>query len=92
MIMVTTATIAMATMTTTIAMTMQTMTVNDYGYITETIAMTTTMTMRMHFFRSEAECVYAWSTPHMPCKSAPSLNGAASVQLTSSIWADSADI
>ena len=54
MIMVTTATIAIATMRTTIAMTMGTMTVNDHGYMTATIAMTTTMTMRMHFFQSEA--------------------------------------
>ena len=84
MIMVTTATIAIATMRTTIAMTMGTMTVNDHGYMTATIAMTTTMTMRMHTFPSESACVYAWSIPHMPCKRwrlAPSLNGAASVQL-----------
>ena len=53
MIMVTTATIAIATMRTTIAMTMGTMTVNDHGYMTATIAMTTTMTMRMHFFRAK---------------------------------------
>ena len=66
MIMVTTATIAIATMTTTIAMTMGTMTVNDHGYMTATIAMTTmttTITMRMHTFPSEAACVYAWSIP-----------------------------
>ena len=54
MIMVTTATIAIATMRTTIAMTMGTMTVNDHGYMTATIAMTATMTKRMHFFQSEA--------------------------------------
>ena len=59
MIMVTTATIAIARMRTTIAMTMGTMTVNDHGYMTATIAMTT-VTMRMYFFRSEAECLYAW--------------------------------
>ena len=46
MIMVTTATIAIATMRTTIAMTMGTMTVNDHGYMTATIAMTT-VTMRI---------------------------------------------
>ena len=79
MIMVTTATIAIATMRTTIAMTMGTMTVNDHGYMTATIAMTTTMTMRMHFFRAKHGIIPPHDMQKVAARPVP-LNGAESTQ------------
>ena len=77
--MVTTATIAIARMRTTIAMTMGTMTVNDHGYMTATIAMTTTMTMRMHFFRAKHGIIPPHDMQKVAARPVP-LNGAESTQ------------